>query len=486
MRARRRWFLAALTAVSLLGALVQPVHAAKADGFNGTASEAGHTVTWATTGVYAFPAGMQDFANSYDAYTYLGQSVVVRGQLDSPATSGNRYMISFATMSGGGMYGWNWAFPARDVRKGVTQSTGFSLPFELIAPIPATAETVPADQQAIGVINVQLRSVDCESTTWAKCTGVNLRSFSVVVFRTPPQAVKPSNAPTVSLPQFTKIITAGDQRKTFPETTPLPVKIPYSIKASGKVKVHTRLFSDGNVVSRYDSALMKPGKYLYIMKRMPRGAGPYFLCMYAEDEKGNRGEGTACTWLSVVVPAKHWSNGCGSDGVADGWVGAAALWVQNFTGNKRLYGKGAHRVAVEIACNIHDAAYAGVTIYDPIARKYIDFRNWSRLRIDEKFKADIQRQCRVSLTLPAEKEWLPTCLEGLTLAQVKEFMLVTSPTEGPLGAWNLLQDKIGAQLYFDLVRTEGGVGFDADLVTPGTQPAMPPSTNPAGGNRQGA
>lgn len=485
MSTRSGWISRAVAAVLVLGALAQPAHAAKGDGISGAAAESGHNVTWTTTGAYAFPASMKDYANSYDAYSYLGQTVVVRGQLDSTATSSNRYMISFATMSGGGMYGWKWVFPAQDVRKGITQSAGLSLPFELTAPIPTVAETVPADQQAIGVINVQFRSVDCEPVTWANCVGVNLRSFSIVVLRTPPKEAQPSKFPAVNLPQFTKIITTGDQRKAFPTTTPFPVRIPYRLSnPTGKARMHIAIFSDGNVVSKYDSQPMPQGKYSYLIKKRPPGPGPYFLCLYAEDDKGNRGTGNTCTWLSIVVPANLFSNGCGSDGVAQGWVGAAALWVQNFTGNKRLYGKGAHRVAVEIACNIHDAAYAGVTIFDPIARKYIDFRTWSRLRVDEKFKADIQRQCRISLTLPAEKEWLPTCLEGLTLAQVKEFMLVTSPTEGPLGAWNLLQDKIGAQLYFDLVRTEGGVGFDADVVTPGTQPVMPSSTNPAGGNRQ--
>ena len=34
----------------------------------------------------------------------------------------------------------------------------------------------------------------------------------------------------------------------------------------------------------------------------------------------------------------------------------------------------------------------------------------------------------------------------------------------------------GANTYFDMVRAHGGVGFDADATTPGTQPNMPATT----------
>jgi len=483
-----RKLMTTVIAAALMTALASPsAQAVKGNGISGNASEAGHAVVWSTSGAYAFPASMADMAASYDAYTYLGQTVVVRGELSAAAVSSNRRFILSAQIVGGGINGWSWPFPSQSAGKSVTQTAGLSTQFELTVPVPASATTTDPNQQYVADINVMLRSDDCDPVNWSGCVGVHDRHFTIAVLRSPPKQPATGNAPVVNLPQFTKIITAGDKRRSFPGTTPFPVRIPYSVtNPGGRVKVHARLFSDGNVVAKYDSGMLKPGRFDYVMKRQPPGKGPYFICIYAEDAKGNRGAGPACTWLSIVVPAKLWSNGCGSDGVASGWWGQAALWVQNFTGNKRMYGKGVHRVDVEIACNIHDASYAGVTIFDPIARKYIDFRTWSRLSIDQKFKSDIQRQCRLSLTLPAEKPWLPTCLEGFTLDQAKQFMLVTAPTEGPLGAWALLQDKVGAQLYLDLVRTEGSVGFDADLVTPGTQPATPVSTNPAGGNRQSA
>ena len=452
----------------------------------------GHTLTWALSGAVAAPA---DLAESYDGAVAPGASLAFSGSAaftmaegfvtnlgQSASLSGAAAGVSFSQRVGGGTY---------------------TMPYSLTAKVPkAAADSTAEPGSVIGSVSASVSSRNCND--YGVCGGPTVTINLAVIAGagagtgTGPTTPKPNDTepPTVNVPAYSKIVTLGNQKARFPETTTYPIKIPFTVADdSGKVKLHARLYSNGNPVSGADSPrFAATGKYVYKISSPPDGKGPYYWCIWAEDKAGNTSVNapkSACTWLSLQVPVSKWSNGCGSDGVAEGWLGQIALWAQNFIGDARSYH--GHQVQVRNACNVHDAAYAGVTLYDAIAGRFIDFRTWNRAQIDQLFFEDIQRRCAKDLTSAEGRQWLPTCQAGFTLAQAEEYFMQTSTQLGadgePLGAtlaWVLLQDKVGAQLYLDLVRKHGAVGFDTDATAKDTQPSPTGPTNPPGGERNNA
>lgn len=216
---------------------------------------------------------------------------------------------------------------------------------------------------------------------------------------------------------------------------------------------------------------VKDGRYSLKLKKTPPGSGPFYWCAQANDRAGNYSP-IKCKWLSIAVPISRGNvNGCGTAG-----YGPTAEWLQNYFGDVREYGYGLDRtkVAIRNACNIHDAAYIGMTIYHAIDKEYVDFRQWTRLQIDKRFRADIRTLCKRDLSAKRMRPHLRTCMNGVGLAT----LVTLIPTSG----LSALEDA-GADTYFDLVREYGAVGFDADSTTPGTQEQMPNRTFPPGGAR---
>lgn len=448
---------------------------------SGSIDADGHKLTWALTGAGAAPPAL---AESYDGVVSPGAQISFTGSM--AFTIGQGYVTNLSQSAS--LSGASGGASFSDRVGGGTFTTPFSLTATAYKP---AAGSTPEPGSVIGYVSASASSRNCND--WGVCGGPSV-SLSLAVVAGGNVDTEP---PTVTIPEYTKLVTLADQRARFRGTTTYPIKIPmFAEDNSGKVKLHAELFSDGAVVGGADmDTLGRAGRYVYFIKRPPQGKGPYFLCAWAEDAAGNRSANaprSACTWLSLQVPASSWSNGCGSDGVAEGWWGQVALWVQNFIGDDRVYG-GDSTVSVRNACNVHDGAYAGVTLYDGILKRPIDFRTWSRAQVDQLFYEDIQRRCLKDLLTPAEKAWRPTCMGGLTLPAAEEFFFTTSQELGmdgePQGlvfAWVRLQDRVGAQLYLDLVRKHGAVGFDTDATVAGTQNTVPGQTSPAGGARNPA
>jgi len=245
----------------------------------------------------------------------------------------------------------------------------------------------------------------------------------------------------------------------------------------GKAKWWVDLYSDGTIVdSKASSGLVaaKGKKVTVTFRNTKKAPGPFYFCVRAQDAAGNVSAGlkkSSCAWISWEVPmSPNLVNGCGTASYGD-----AAKWLQNGFGNKRIYGK--FVVNVKQACDVHDAAYAGVTILDPFTARPMDFRPWSRQSIDTKFMNDIRELCRTQLTTKAEKKYLTACLNGLGLDPLKVVFA------GSVGNLNSVQDQIGAMSYYETVRAYGGVGYDTDATIPGKQQGETLKSTPAGGIR---
>ncbi len=262
--------------------------------------------------------------------------------------------------------------------------------------------------------------------------------------------------------------------RRFGNIADYPLKLTFAMADnSGKAQGTMRMYSGGTVVGGASTkGFVKNGRYSTTLKKPPKGSGPFYWCAQAKDQAGNYSP-IKCRWLSIAVPISRANvNGCGTAG-----YGKAAESLQNYFGDVREYGYGEDRTAVQIrnACNIHDAAYAGVTIFDAIEKQYVDFRQWSRLEIDEKFRADIGTLCRRDLSTPKRMApYLRTCMNGVGLTTFVGLI--------PIKGLAALEDA-GANTYFEMVRSYGGVGFDADATVAGTQAQMPNRTFPPGGVR---
>jgi hypothetical protein len=244
---------------------------------------------------------------------------------------------------------------------------------------------------------------------------------------------------------------------------------------SGKASWLAFLYSGGTPVAKGSSGGLVPAHGGQIRREWGReggGSGPFYYCIQAADAAGNSSD-IECQWVSAAVPVSPISNGCGT-----AELGPTAEQYQNYYGDTRTYGYGpdAFTVIVRNACNVHDAAYAGATVYDPIDKKTYDFRTWSRSRIDTHFRDDIRAICKRQVGNSVRRQdILRTCLNGVSFAN----LLALAANVGPAKAG----ESVGANTYLDIVRSRGGVAYDADVTVPGIQTTTPTSTLPAGGAR---
>jgi hypothetical protein len=157
---------------------------------------------------------------------------------------------------------------------------------------------------------------------------------------------------------------------------------------------------------------------------------------------------TPCSTPRVVSIATV-SNGCGGAG----WDSVVA--AQNYLGNTSKYADSnvnpiarTYPVNFKDACDLHDAGYSGAVVHDKLSGRTVDFRTWSRKRVDEKFFDDMRYLCRRQL--PA------TTFTALKNCQ---------STGGNF--------SVGAKSRYNFVRCWGNLFFDADPDQPARQSTGP-------------
>jgi hypothetical protein len=185
-------------------------------------------------------------------------------------------------------------------------------------------------------------------------------------------------------------------------TTVVPAGKAYKIKyvadnleMSGPFSVMWKLYSDGVLVwSQKGPLITKSGMYerKFVKPYFPPGdtkLGPFYLCASAISPSGQTSYGAPCTavlWIGIEVPLQRVSNGCG------GQLGSKYIdkWMQKSWDSHVFQSKS---VSFKPACDVHDAGYSGVTIYDPFVKEVVDYRTTSRFQIDEYFKMNLQTIC---------------------------------------------------------------------------------------------
>ena len=423
---------------------------------SGTQEVSGHTLTWSLSGASAPPA---ELADSYDGVVRAGTTVTFSGSATYTIEQG--YVTNLSQSAS--LSGTDGASFSERVVGGT-----YTLPYSLSIRAPkATAGDKVGD--VIGYISASSSSRNCND--YGVCGGPSV-SLSLAVVAASSDTVKP----VVSLEKRNKIyVKAGRAMlKLHSNIADYPLKLTFRMSDnSGKALGTTRLYSGGTVIGGASTKrFVKNGRYTLKLKKPPKGSGPFYWCAQAKDRAGNYSP-IKCKWLSIAVPISRADvNGCGTAS----W-GKELEWLQNYFGDTRYYGYAMDRTNVELrnACNMHDAAYAGITTYDVLNKKYVDFRTWDRLRIDKRFRDDIRTQCRRDLSKPKRMApYLRTCTHGVGLVA----FLASIPLKG-LSA----TEDAGANTYFEMVRSFGGVGFDADSTVAGAQPQMPGKTFPRGGAR---
>lgn len=107
------------------------------------------------------------------------------------------------------------------------------------------------------------------------------------------------------------------------------------------------------------------------------------------------GEKFTNTPCPAPQPISTVPNGCGGAG----WDSLVAL--QNYLGNTSKYADSninprarTYLVNFKDACDLHDAGYSGAIVRDKInGSGIVDFRTWSRQRVDQKFLVDMRYLC---------------------------------------------------------------------------------------------
>lgn len=213
------------------------------------------------------------------------------------------------------------------------------------------------------------------------------------------------------------------------------------IDDSGQATVSAALFQGGELIGSATWAVVNG---IAEWKEVPFAnnlIGPIYFCVGAEDAAGNKAK-KSCAWIQLLVPIEKVSNGCGGGG----WD--TLVKIQNYFGNEHSYQESlgtSYTVNFADACNIHDAAYGGHTVGDKInGGPPIDFRLWSRPRIDRKFLGDMRTLCTRSIPASAQNA-LKKCFS----------------TGGGL--------SVGALALYNFVDTHGYNFFDANLMLLGTQ-----------------
>jgi hypothetical protein len=154
------------------------------------------------------------------------------------------------------------------------------------------------------------------------------------------------------------------------------------------------------------------------------------------------------------VPISTVANGCGGAG----WASVVA--VQNYLGNTSKYANSnvnplarTYTVNLKDACDLHDAGYAGAVVHDKInGGLVVDYRTWSRKRVDAKFLDDMRRLCTRQIPATA-------------------FIALRNCKASGGNA------SFGAESRFDFVRRFGYRFFDADVSRGGTQRSGPRANN---------
>jgi len=157
--------------------------------------------------------------------------------------------------------------------------------------------------------------------------------------------------------------------------------------------------------------------------------------------------------LSPVDPSTV-SNGCGAKGK---WQG-----IENIFGDTMIIpaatGKLRFTINVRPACDLHDAGYAGIVVYDTITGNGAtrDYRALSRSQVDSMFRDDIRTLCDKAITNPV--------LHAVALTRCKGLGVLWTLSGVP---------GHGAEDYYQLVRNKGGPHFDQDPTTSGIQHSGP-------------
>lgn len=108
-----------------------------------------------------------------------------------------------------------------------------------------------------------------------------------------------------------------------------------------------------------------------------------------EDEQGEP------TLPDALVPIESVSNGCGGGkaSLQGSWRDTSVYLDTNDPFGKR------YPVNFREACNLHDAGYSGAKVRDVLhGGKIVDFFEWTRERVDEKFLEDMQMLCRQKIS----------------------------------------------------------------------------------------
>ncbi len=226
------------------------------------------------------------------------------------------------------------------------------------------------------------------------------------------------------------------------------VELPFSVKDdSGRARVHNTVYEGGRKIGQ---GALSPWWTATGQRRSWTGStvnanniGPLRFCLQAADVAGNLSK-RSCAWIPLLVPIEKVSNTCGGEG------NAAFVAVQRYFGNKHTYAtSNSNPLALEYevdfsdACNLHDAGYGGYAVEDKINGGIVDYRDWSRPRIDRKFLADMRKLC--AQRMPNAKIALANCQDRGGSA------------------------TIGARHLYEVVAKIGWRFFDADLTTPGIQ-----------------
>lgn len=275
-------------------------------------------------------------------------------------------------------------------------------------------------------------------------------------------------------------------------------KIVYTVDdPSGEAFIITKLYSDGTLLYS-DGGLWLEEAHGQIREKeydvygsmfggIPSGThGPYAFCVEAADrERHATGAWDNCNWLTIEVPLKAVSNGCGPQ-INNKTLAGLVNFMLNV---RKIYDpqrKTTFTVNFGPACDNHDAGYSGATITDQVNGGLIDYRKWSRKAVDVKFYNDIGVICRRSIKATIAPKALHTCEVGYGFTAKAE--------KGGVGSkafWNeVLAFKkhattwVGAGTYYEAVRIVGGKLYDSDATVPGDQKITPASdTRPSGGAR---
>lgn len=427
---------------------------------SGTATDGGVSIQWAITGATPRPNG---FDPAYDGIVAAGATVTLTGtmQVTNPGPNNGGCIMSANLTSA-------WDGKERKVSRVETVTPGtHSLPFSLSVVAP---QAWPSAQPGEAFTEIYV-NVTSQFSNWADSSLSSQVSRRLTLAVMKQGSVSPADPLKVSLTTRKGIYVETPARKLrrYSNISRFPLKLTYKVTGgSGRAESTLGLFSGGQLIRKVrTNGFVKNGTYTWKIVKTPSGSGPFYWCVLAKDDQGTESN-VDCRWVAIAVPQSRANvNGCGT-----GEYGAVAEWLQNRLGDSRTYTEaGQESVSVRLACNNHDAGYSGIATYDKLNKVYVDYRKWSRYKVDNKFLADVRTLCSRGLETD---ENVAVCSGGLGLADFKRLFLAN-----PIAALG----QAGATTYFEIVRAYGAVGFDANAARTGIQNEMPGETLPVGAAR---